>query len=105
MRKKKYSKETLRELIVLPGSIWNEEKIVKRSALLRYSFAIVLVIMVTWVKLLINPFIVDKSPFLFYIGAILLSAGFGGVGPSIIALLLSVVASDFFFSKPLKILP
>jgi PAS domain S-box-containing protein len=51
-------------------------------------------------RLLLHPFIGEGSPFLAFTLAVLAASGFGGWGPGLLAVVLSVLASDYFFLAP-----
>jgi K+-sensing histidine kinase KdpD len=65
-----------------------------------YLIAIGTVLLATWLKYLAQPDIIPADVPILYIAAILLTATFFGLGPSILACLLSVLAYDFFFVQP-----
>ena len=51
-------------------------------------------------KLLLNPFIDEESPFLLFFAAVLISAWYGGFGPGLLTTLLGALLSDYFFLPP-----
>ena len=51
------------------------------SLLLRYGVAVLAVGVAFAIKLLLDPLIVQETPFLLIFGAILISAWYGGLGP------------------------
>jgi PAS domain S-box-containing protein len=66
-----------------------------------YLFAIVLVVLATWFKYLAQPHIIPADVPILYILAIVLTAFFFGLGPSILCCFLSLAAYDFFFLPPI----
>ena len=66
-----------------------------------YIFALGIAALVTWFKLLAEPDIIPANIPILYILAIVLTATFFGLGPSILCCLISVVAYDYFFLPPL----
>ncbi len=66
-----------------------------------YLFAIVMVILATWFKQLAQPNVIPADVPILYILAIVLTAFFFGLGPSILGCILSVVAYDYYFIVPL----
>lgn len=71
-----------------------------RSSLLRYGAAIVLVGIASALKLLGHRVIGTDAPFVLYLGAITLAAFYGGLGPGLLATVLSALLAAFFFLKP-----
>jgi hypothetical protein len=55
------------------------------SPLLRYGVAVLAVGMAFLIKLLLDPMIVQETPFLLIFGAIMVSAWYGGLGPGLLA--------------------
>src|ERR671916_891720 len=70
------------------------------SVFLRYGVAVVAVGLVLLLKLVLNPLIVQQSPFLLMAGAVIVAAWFGGLGPGILATALGALAADYFFLEP-----
>jgi PAS domain S-box-containing protein len=66
-----------------------------------YVFAIVMVVLATWLKQLAEPNILPADIPIFYILAIVLTSFFFGLGPSILCCLLSLLAFDYYFIIPL----
>jgi PAS domain S-box-containing protein len=67
---------------------------------MRYAVAALSVVLAISVKLLIDPLVVQETPFLLIFGAIMVSAWFGGLGPGLAATALSAAATDYFFLPP-----
>src|SRR5919112_1179619 len=70
------------------------------SLLLRYGVAVLVVGMAFLVKLLLDPLIVQETPFLLVFGAIMISAWYGGLGPGLLATVAAGLATDYFFLQP-----
>jgi two-component system cell cycle sensor histidine kinase/response regulator CckA len=71
-----------------------------QSSLPRYGIAILSVIAATMVTWSLWP-LMQRSLFLFFIVAVMLSAWRGGHGPGLVATILSALLSDYFFFPPL----
>jgi diguanylate cyclase (GGDEF)-like protein/PAS domain S-box-containing protein len=67
-----------------------------------YLLAIGLVALATWLKLLAQPSIIPADVAILYMLAIAPTTVFFGLGPSIVACILSLLAYDFFFIPPLN---
>jgi len=70
------------------------------SPLLRYGVAVLAVGMAFLVNLLLDPLIVQDTPFLLVFGAIMISAWYGGLGPGLLATFTAGLVSDYFFLPP-----
>src|SRR5215218_1143061 len=70
------------------------------SLLLRYGVAVLAVGMAFLIKLLLDPLIVQETPFLLVFGAIMVSAWYGGLGPGLFATFAAGLATDYFFLHP-----
>src|SRR6476620_4737440 len=77
--------------------LWSGEAVKKRPAYLRYGFTFLLLTFITLLKVQYFEYIGDRTPFLLYFGVVVISAGFGGIGPGIFATLLSAVVCNYFF--------
>jgi PAS domain S-box-containing protein len=66
----------------------------------RYGMAVLVVGAAVLVKLLLDPLTVQDTPFLLILGAIMVSAWYGGLGPGLLATGLSALATDYFFLEP-----
>jgi K+-sensing histidine kinase KdpD len=67
---------------------------------LGYLIAIGSVALATWLKYLAQPNIIPANVPILYIVAIVITATFFGLGPSIFCSVLSVLAFSFFFIPP-----
>jgi PAS domain S-box-containing protein len=72
----------------------------KRSPLLRYGGAVLAVALVLLLKVLLDPLIVQETPFLLVFAAVIFSAWYGGLGPGLLATILAGFATDYFFLTP-----
>jgi PAS domain S-box-containing protein len=52
------------------------------------------------VKLLLDPLIVQETPFLLIFGAVMVSAWYGGLGPGLLATFTAGLATDYLFLPP-----
>jgi PAS domain S-box-containing protein len=66
-----------------------------------YVFAIAMVVLATWLKLLAEPNTVPADIPIFYILAIVLTASFFRLGPALVCCILSMLAFDYYFIAPL----
>ncbi len=66
----------------------------------RYSLAILSVGLIVVVRLAFYPVLGSRYPFLFFFIAIVVTAGYGGYGPSLLATILSWLAIDYLFLVP-----
>src|SRR6476659_6619859 len=72
-----------------------------RSALIRYSVAVILCAAALIVSLIAAPFIKNVI-LIFFWPAVIGSAIIGGLGPGVFASVLSLVLADYFLIAPLK---
>ena len=70
-----------------------------RSAMIRYGAAFLAVILATLLRGLFNP-ILEGAGFAFFFVAVVIAAWYGGLGPSLLAVTLSVASSAIFFPDP-----
>ncbi|MFN6530348.1 PAS domain S-box protein [Nostoc sp. ChiSLP03a] len=71
-----------------------------REKLLHYGIASLSVALALWATLLLNPYLTSTPAALFF-AAVMVSAWYGGLGPGLLATLLSTFAVNYFFFKPL----
>jgi K+-sensing histidine kinase KdpD len=76
--------------------------ILTKSRLQRYGVPVLAVAIAIVLKLLLAPLIQDESPFLLFFAAVAVSAGYGGWGPGLLATVLAVLGSDYFFLIPIR---
>jgi K+-sensing histidine kinase KdpD len=72
-----------------------------RSALIRYSFAVIFCVAALLVSLLVAPFI-GNVILIFFWPAVIGAAIIGGLGPGVFASVLSLALADYFLIAPLK---
>ncbi len=66
--------------------------------IVRYGFSVAIVAIAFFLSRLLWTYI-NESPFVFFFGAIALSAWFGGLIPGLISTALSVFTVDYFLRK------
>lgn len=70
------------------------------SQLGRYSAAALFVAMAVVARLLLDPVLTDRQPFPTFYVSLTAAAFFGGLGPTLFALVLGYLAADWFFIAP-----
>jgi len=73
----------------------------ERPFVLGYGFALLSVVVATWLRVLLIPALGLQSPFSTFLFAILLTAWYGGVRPAVTALMLGVLLADYFLVPPI----
>ncbi|MDC4227139.1 MAG: DUF4118 domain-containing protein, partial [Candidatus Manganitrophus sp.] len=71
-----------------------------RLPLLKYPASFLFISAALTIQLLLDPILGKGTPFLFFFGAVMLSAWHGGLGPGVLATLLGAVLANFFFITP-----
>ena len=71
------------------------------SAWLRYGIAVLAVAQALVLKFLLDPLIASEQSFVIFFVAVAASAGYGGLGPGLLASTLATLASVYFFIPPL----
>ncbi|MEH1944691.1 MAG: PAS domain S-box protein [Nostoc sp.] len=71
-----------------------------REQLLHYGVALLSVALALWATLLLNPYLTPTPAALFF-AAVMVSAWYGGLGSGLLATVLSTLAINYFFFKPL----
>src|SRR3954447_3129413 len=74
-----------------------------RPGILGYSWSIGAVAVAIALSVALSP-LVDRTTVVFFVAAVVLSAWFGGLGPSLLATALGVAAVDYFVLPPLNVL-
>ena len=77
-------------------------RLVARSPLARYGFAVVLAAFAVGVRLALEPLWALKLPLITFYPAILMSAWLGGFGPAVMTTVLCAVAADYFWMPPAR---
>lgn len=60
-----------------------------------YGFALLVVVLVLAIRAVLTPILHEESPYLFFVPAVLIAAGFGGLGPGLVATVVSIPLSLF----------
>jgi PAS domain S-box-containing protein len=71
-----------------------------RKAIREYGLAVLLVGLALIIRLLLASLLGTRLPMLLFLPAVMLSAWFGGLGPGLLAIALSVLAGDLFLMNP-----
>jgi PAS domain S-box-containing protein len=79
----------------------NSQVLKSSSALLRYSLAVVSVVIAILPGLVLQHYKFNDVALPFFLFAVALSAWHGGLGPAVVATVLSTFALDYFFLEPL----
>ena len=66
----------------------------------RYGAAIVAVALATLLRIWLDPFLENRAPFSTYFVAIMFAAWYGGIGPSLVVMVVGALAADYFFIEP-----
>ncbi|MEJ7873105.1 MAG: DUF4118 domain-containing protein, partial [Rubrobacteraceae bacterium] len=69
----------------------------ERHWTVRYGAAVAVVGVALVAKLLLDPVIDEESPFLLFFSAVMVAAFLGGLRPGLLATLLTILLSDYFF--------
>lgn len=67
---------------------------------LRYAVAVPAVTLALVLRLLVAPLLPVEAPFLLFFAAVLVSGWYGGLGPGLLATLLSALLCNYFFLPP-----
>jgi two-component system sensor histidine kinase AtoS len=71
------------------------------SSLVRqYVIVFVSIAVAVWLRTLLDPLLGDHLPFVTFFVAVMVASWFGGIGASVVALLLGFVAATYFFVPP-----
>ncbi len=73
---------------------------IAESPLYKYGLAVTFTALALALSSLFWPIIVGNAPFLFFIGAVVLSSWLGGMGPGMLSAAIAIVSSDFFLFEP-----
>ena len=71
-----------------------------RDVVLRYGVAIAATVLATLLRKLLDPVLQDAAPFSAYFVAIMFTAWYGGLGPSLVALVCGALLADYWFVGP-----
>jgi PAS domain S-box-containing protein len=72
----------------------------RRFPFLRYGIAVVSIVLATLLRLWLDPILDDYIPFTTYYAAIMFTAWYGGLGPSIAALISGALLASYLFVEP-----
>jgi two-component system, LuxR family, sensor kinase FixL len=76
-----------------------EHERLRRDTSLRYAVALAAVVAGFASRLALVPLVGDQAPYLFFVPAVLLAAGFGGLGPGVLATCISVPLIFIFLTS------
>ncbi|MCG3115545.1 MAG: PAS domain S-box protein [Candidatus Manganitrophus sp. SA1] len=68
--------------------------------LLKYPASLLFISAALVIQLFLDPILGKGTPFLFFFGAVMLSAWYGGLGPGVLATILGAMLANFFFFSP-----
>src|SRR5580704_11082382 len=71
-----------------------------QSFVVRYGYAALSVGLATEVRSLLDPVLGNQSPFPSMLLAALVTVWLGGIGPSMVAVILGALSADYFFIVP-----
>ncbi len=71
------------------------------SWIVRYGFAVIVVALATVIRIVLQPIIPTGFPFLTFFLAVMLAAWRGGLGPGLLASVLSTLAADLLLIEPI----
>ncbi len=70
------------------------------SLMLRYGLAVIATVLASVLRKLLDPALENAAPFTAYFVAILVTAWYGGFGPSLLALVSGALLADYCFVQP-----
>ena len=76
------------------------ERLPARSALQRYGFALAATALAFAARLALDPYLLDRYPYITFVIAIVGAAWFGGWGPGVLATVVAMAATQWFFIPP-----
>lgn len=71
-----------------------------RSGLLRYGCSVVAILLALTVRMLLEPYLGDHFPIVTFLVPVILIAWYGGLGPSILSIVIALLLADFFILEP-----
>lgn len=74
----------------------------RRSAFVRYGFAVAASLIAAYVRVLFNPLLGTRLAFLTFFPAVMFSGWFGGLVPGIVCTLVSAVVAKYFWFEPIN---
>ena len=72
----------------------------KFAPLRHYGIAVGAVLVVLGLRILLAPHTGPESPFLLFMGAVMLAAAYGGLGPGLVSTVFAAACSEFFLMQP-----
>lgn len=72
-----------------------------RTAAIRYGGAVASILLMTLLRWLLDPILSSKVPFITLFLAVMFSAWYGGLGPTLVAIVLGAALADYFFVVPI----
>ncbi len=82
--------------------LWSDSAMLARKWYMKFGFSIILLALITYFKLHPNSLLGSETPFLLYFAVVILSTGFGGIGPGIFATFCSAILCDYYFLSPYR---
>jgi PAS domain S-box-containing protein len=70
------------------------------SWIVRYGFAVIVVVLAAIIRMALNPLMPSGYPFLTFFLAVMLAAWWGGLGPGLVASVLSALTAELLFIEP-----
>ena len=80
-----------------------QPQVIPRSSVLRYGVAVASAAAALLLSFLLRP-LADPNPFIFFFAAVALSAWYGGLRAGLLATVLSIALTDYFFIPPYVVL-
>jgi PAS domain S-box-containing protein len=71
-----------------------------KSVLVRYGIAVAAIVLATLIRKALDPILENTAPFSAYYAAVMFAAWYGGIGPSLVALLGGAILADLLFIEP-----
>src|SRR5919205_3918142 len=78
----------------------SDQRRLTRSALVRYSLAVLTSVLALLLTLLYTRLIGTTAPFILFFAAVVVSSWYGGVGPGLVATATALLVTDYFFLPP-----
>jgi signal transduction histidine kinase len=72
----------------------------KQPAWVRYLVALIITLLVTLLRLALDPYLSDHAIFSFYFASVILAAWYCGLGPSLLNVALGAATASFAFAEP-----
>src|SRR6185295_215220 len=72
----------------------------QKAGILRYLGAVAIVAVAIAIRAIADPILEDRQPYIAFLVAVIVTAHFCGFAPSLLALFLGALASNYFFATP-----